>query len=97
VDVCLSYDVEHVPVYVSDSAEQIPEQSATRVAPSLQTVMVSSPLQVAVEPLHAGKHDDHQDGGDGAASSAQVTLSRSCWHDAGRRIASKTPWHIEIV
>ena len=67
------------------------------MASSLQIVIVLSPLQVDPEPVHGGKHDDHHAGGDGAASWAQVTFSRSCWQDSERSSALNKPWHIETV
>lgn len=64
-----------MPEYVSDTAEQTPEHSSTRVEELSHSVIVLSALQTASDPVQGGKQDDHHEGGVGAERSAHVRLS----------------------
>ncbi len=91
MDVWLPYDVEHVPVYVSDTAEQTPAHSSTSVVALLHSVIVSFPLQIGPDAEQGGKHDCHHDGGVGEEKSAQVRPSSICWHDEDSTRALMAP------
>jgi hypothetical protein len=86
-----------VPVYVSESVEQTPEHSSCRDVPLSHSVMVPSPLQIDVSPVHGGKHEDHHEGGVGLAMSAQLKPSSIDWHDDEMTSELKLPWQRAMV
>jgi hypothetical protein len=58
----------------------------------LHSVIVPSLLHTDALVVHAGKQLDHQEGGAGAAISAQDRFSSIDWHEGERTSALNSPW-----